>query len=247
MLKKVVGFIKFYKTISISLDQISKYYKYIILFISFFIAAYVAIPTYTNYIKFESPKELFTNYCVIFYLIILIDVILQLNLIKQKKLYERNKLNIYPYHPNYIKIYPYAVLFFDNKLLIWIVFTCILLFKYVLLKTNIYMIPLGLILITQVYFSINTFLYYAVQYIYTIIFKGNILGVIIFLNVIIFNFLNISKKMDLLGKIPIIRNLSNIFSSTNHSLYIIYNDILIINSMFIISIVILLCTINLRK
>lgn len=244
MRKKVIRFIKYYENLSFGFNQVPKYYKYIVIFITIFIAFYTAIPIYTNLIKFTSPEEILINYSVTFYLIITIDLLLQLYIIKQYKLNEINKLYIYPYPNYYIKLYPYAILFFDKKILIWIVFITILLLKYIVIKTNIYMLVIGLVVMTQIYSSINIIFYSIICKIINFIYKGNFLGVVIFLNVIIFNLLNISKMMYLLYHIPIIKNLTNIFSLSNNSLSVIIKDIIIINVFFIVSVVILIKTLK---
>ncbi len=232
-------FRKFYGNLYSFLKPSNKYYNYIILTILILLSTYIAIPIYTDFIKFDSNKELLINYCVTFYLLITLEIVLQLYVIKKKELFNIKKLTIYPYPPYFEKFFPYAVLLFDKKNLIWLVFSIILLLKYVIISTNIYMIPLGIIVIAQVYFSLNIFLYYFFHFFRNIIFKGNLIGIIIFMNIIIFNMLNITKKMDMLYNVPIIKSLANIFYSANNSLYYFFIDIVIINSLFFAAVILL--------
>lgn len=235
----ILYFNKVYPTYRILLERVggNRYvYKIFVLLIALFILVFISIPFFTDLISFNTELEKRTNQCVNVFLLLFFDFFLILFKSKNNAIINKSQIMIYPFSKKFINVLPFLTIMFDEKVFLYIVFSLIYTIRLLLVSDNILYFIVFYLIVLFLFFSLNIISGLFLYYFNKIVTKTNIVGILFFSTILIFNLLNMTKKMHLLCNVPILGNAGNILyaiSYNAYSLISLYNIIPIFLIFFI--------------
>lgn len=240
MLKNLIlYFNKIYPTYQILSGRIAKkkyVYRIFVLLISLFILIFISVPFFTDLISFNTDLEKRTNQCVNIFFLLFFDLFLILFKSKKNAILNKSQIMIYPFSKKFINIVPFLTIMIDEKIFLYFIFTLLYTVIFLFILQNILSLVIFQLLLFLLFFSLNVLSGLFLFYFNKLVTKTNIVGLLFFTAILIFNVLNITQKMHLLCSVPILGNAGNILYallSNNYSFSVLYNFIPIFLLFFI--------------